>query len=366
MAGGTRLVNNTGLAGETRTANDTGLAKRQRDGNQKEATRESGKRVYLKEATVTVELGQVKDARAADIIKAVAERIGEGKILAVRPKQTKEYEVTLENENDTELLLDGLTINGVTCEVKRLQNRDYVVSFMHLPVYMADEEVLNKLDGWGVFPISKIKRRVYPGTNIEDGTRFVRTRFPKEVASLPYSTKMETAEGPQYFRVMHSHQVKTCRLCMSPEHVVKDCPEFKCFKCEERGHFARDCNAVVCPDCKVVLNKCECWFGSEEEEEQRHVDGQMHERDNEQREEETMVVQEDETTENRDIEYQQKDQNDQVEQSQQDREHWTQMDLTESLQNILDTVEQNDQDKIKYTTGRSFLDTNGADGQFAE
>lgn len=58
--------------------------------------------MYWKEAMVMVELGQLKDARAVDIIKAVAERIGEGKILAVRPKQTKEYEVPLENENDTD------------------------------------------------------------------------------------------------------------------------------------------------------------------------------------------------------------------------------------------------------------------------
>lgn len=218
---------------------------------------------------------------------------------------------------------------------------------MHLLVFLEDEDILEKLEGWGVCPISKIKRRLYPCTNVEDGTRFVKVRFPREVVSLPYSTKLETEEGPQYFQVMHSHQVKTCRLCMSPDHVVKDCPEFKCFKCEERGHFARDCNAVVCPECNVVLNKCECWMGSEEEEEERHVDGQMHERDNERREEETMAVQEDETTENQDNEHQQKDQNDQEEQSQQDREYWTQMDLTDTLQNALDTVEQKDQGKNK-------------------
>ncbi len=56
---------------------------------------------------------------------------------------------------------------------------------------------------------------------MEDGTRFVKSRFPEEVVSLPYSTRLETAEGLQYFRVMHSHQIKTCRLCMSPEHVLK-------------------------------------------------------------------------------------------------------------------------------------------------
>jgi hypothetical protein len=225
--------------------------------------------------------------------------------------------------------------------VKRLQNRDYVVSFMHLPVYLADEEILNKLEGWGVTPISKLKRRVYPGTSIEDGTRYVKTRFPKEVASLPYSTKMETAEGPQYFRVMHSHQVKTCRLCMSPDHVVKDCPEFKCFKCEERGHFARNCNAVTCPDCNLVLNKCECWMEGEEEEEEQQVAERVHERDNEQREDETKV-QDEQPESNNDAE-QQKGCNEQHIQTQQDVGNWTQMDLTDSLQSALDTVELDDQ-----------------------
>ncbi len=290
---------------------------------------------------MTVDLENVKDARAADIIKAVTERIGDGRILAVRPKQAREYEVTLEREEDTKLLTDGLMINGINCEVKRLQNRDYVVSFMHLPVYLADEEILNKLEGWGVSPISKLKRRVYPGTSIEDRTRYVKTRFPKEVASLPYSTKMETAEGPQYFRLMLSHQVKTCRLCMGTDHVVKYCTEFKCFKCEERGHFARNCNAVTCPDYNLVLNKCECWMEGEEEEEEQQVGGRVHDRDNEQQVDETRGRGE-EPESNNDAE-QQKECNEQDVQTQQDGGIWTQMDLTDSLQSALETVELDDQ-----------------------
>lgn len=66
---------------------------------------------------------------------------------------------------------------------------------MHLPVYLDDREILEKLEGWGVYPISKIKRRVYTGTDIEDGTRFLEVRFPKEVALFPCSTKLETAKG---------------------------------------------------------------------------------------------------------------------------------------------------------------------------
>ncbi|XP_026121789.1 uncharacterized protein LOC113103789 [Carassius auratus] len=242
----------------------------------------------------------------------------------------------MEKEETCDELTEGLLIKGVNCEIKKLQNRDYVVSFMHLPVYLADEEILNKLEVWGVSPISKIKRRVYPGTSIEDGTRYVKARFPKEVASLPYSTKIETAEGPQYFRVMHSHQVKTCRLCMSPDHVVKDCPEFKCHKCEERGHFARNCNAVTCPECNLVLNKCECWMQGEEEEQQQ-VGGQVHERDNEQRDVGERVRGEGLEL-NKDIE-EQKEYTEPIIQTQQDRGIWTQIDLTDSLQNALDNVE---------------------------
>lgn len=77
-------------------------------------------------------------------------------------------------------LIDQLTIKGVNCEVKKLQNRDYVVSFMHLPVYLEDNDILDKLEGWGVSPISKIRKKK---RGAEDGTRFVKVRFPKEGAS---------------------------------------------------------------------------------------------------------------------------------------------------------------------------------------
>lgn len=199
------------------------------------------------------------------------------KILAVRPKTNKQYEVTFETEEDCDELLNGLQIKGKTCDVKKLQDREYVVSFMHLPVYLEDEAIIAKLEGWGVTPTTEIRRRFYPGTEIEDGTRFLKVKFPKEVASLPYSFKFETAEGLQYFRIIHSRQVKTCRLCISPEHILKDCPEFKCFKCNEQGHFARDCTAIECPECGKPLNKCECWTEGDEEEteERQQMDGQV-------------------------------------------------------------------------------------------
>ena len=55
----------------------------------------------------------------------------------------------------------------MNCEVKSLHNRDYVVSFLHLPVYLENSIIVEKLEGWGVEPLTKIKRRCYPGTDIE-------------------------------------------------------------------------------------------------------------------------------------------------------------------------------------------------------
>lgn len=267
--------NDTDMAKERREITDKATDKRQRDGQRR---MDYNERIYSKEATVIVDLTEMRDARAEDIMKAVNERLGGGKILAVRPRQGKEYEVTLINKDACDDLDEGLMIKEKLCEIRRLQTREYVVSFIHLPAYIGDSEILDKLQTWGVTPASIIKRRVYPGTDIADGTRYLRVKFPKEVTSLPYSTKFDTEEGTQYFRIMHDRQVKTCRLCMNPGHMFKDCPEFKCYQCEEQGHFARDCHAVKCPDCRKVIVRCECWM--EEENESRHaesddVGGQM-------------------------------------------------------------------------------------------
>ncbi len=353
LARGTCKANDTGTAGGTRMANDTGLEKRirARNGENQEVSEKSVERKYLKEATVIVNVENVIEVRVEDIIKAVTEQCGHGKILALRPRQGKEYELTMEEEETCDKLIDGLRIKGVDCGVKNLQNRDYVVSFMHLPVYLDDKEILGKLEGWGVDPITKVRRRRYPGTDIEDGTRFLKVRFPKEVASLPYSTRLETAEGLQYFRVMHSHQVKTCRLCMSPDHLLKECPKFVCYKCEERGHYARDCNAVRCPGCQEVLNKCECWMEDEEGGREERVDGQVQEGNNEE-EGQTDEEQEEEGLQQKEIEggtsnreegAREKDNINKNEQTMEQDTQWTEMEISDSFNTFRGDVERDGQ-----------------------
>lgn len=133
---------------------------------------------------------------------------------------------------------------------------------------------------------------------------------------------------------------------MSPDHVVKDCPDFKCFKCDEKGHFARNCNAGMCPDCREVLTKCECGTGREEEEEEEQVSGQVRERDTEkEQEEEDGGNETSEITENEGSEERMDNENKQGEQIQQEDENWTQMDINVSLESEVDRVEQKDKEQ---------------------
>lgn len=343
------LTENSGENVENESnGNENGQQKRQRDGNDnsEKAKKRGEQRIYAKEATVIVNVDNVEGVKAEDLIKAVADMIGQGNILVMRPRNNNEYELILENEEMCEDLMEGLMIKGVQCNVRKLQNKEYVVSFMHLPGYLDDNEILGKLESWQVVPITKLRRRVYPGTDIEDGTRYVRVRFPKEVASLPYSTKFETAEGSQYFRVMHSHQVKTCRLCMSSEHLLKECPEFKCYKCEELGHFARQCRAVRCPDCNDFINKCECWMEEEEGGVDNRVPRQMHERDDnaeERTNEEGIQTEKQQTTEREGEEATAEKQiieetatENQEETAREKDTEWTQMEISESLDVLMD------------------------------
>ncbi len=151
-----------------------------------------------------------------------------------------------------------------------------MVSFLNLPSYIEDEDIVQKLVNWGVTPILPVRRRFYPGTTVADGTRFLRVKFSQEVTSLPYNTKFMTEEGAQFFRVIHDNQVKTCRLCSSAEHERKDCPLFACRECLVQGHYARDCKALRCQGCNKTMLRCSCETDEEEyEEEEMDIQEEM-------------------------------------------------------------------------------------------
>ena len=148
---------------------------------------------------------------------------------------------------------------------KELGNDEPVVSFLNLPAYITDEDIYEKLQGWKVNATTPIKRRMWPVTDIVDGTRFCKVKFTDSVQSLPYSTKFNTVEGFEYFRVIHDNQVKVCRLCIQPGHILKECPEFICHKCGEQGHYARECSNIgdICRRCDRPKDRYKCKKGSD-------------------------------------------------------------------------------------------------------
>lgn len=197
------------------------------------------KNTYEKEPTVCVEMDGSDNITVMELMKKIKEVCGD--LAACRCMGAKKFEVTLKEEGAKKKLMDGIKIKNTNVIGRELSNNEMVVSFMGLPAYITDDEITDKLNFWGVKAVTQIKRRMWPGTDIADGTRFVKVKFNDTVQSLPYSTKFDTALGPEYFRVIHDRQVKVCRMCLQPGHILRDCPEFKCFKCKEQGHYAREC-----------------------------------------------------------------------------------------------------------------------------
>ncbi|XP_029602107.1 uncharacterized protein LOC115186717 isoform X2 [Salmo trutta] len=221
------------------------------------------KRTNEKELTVNVEISGEGKITTMELLRGIKEVCGA--ILGCRMKDGNKYEITMSHVNGKERLIDGLKIKNCQIMAKELGNDELVVSFLNLPAYITDEEIEEKLKGWNVKATTPIKRRMWPGTDIVDGTRFCKVKFTDNVQSLPYSTKFNTVEGFEYFRVIHDNQVKVCRLCIQPGHILKECPEFTCHKCSEQGHYARECRNIgnVCKMSDRPKVRCSCNKGED-------------------------------------------------------------------------------------------------------
>lgn len=221
---------------------------------------------YSKALTVLVELVGEDRITMMELLRAAKDTCG--LVVGCRYIGINKYEITMNHENGKRRLLDGFKIKRTRVMARELTNDEMVVSFIGLPVYITDLEILKKLFDWGVRAISPITRRMWPGTRVVEGTRFVKVKFTDTVKSLPYSTRFDTEMGAQYFRVIHDRQVKVCRMCIQPGHIVRECPEFRCRNCGGQGHYARECDQwePKCKKCGKKESNCVCKGGEGEEE----------------------------------------------------------------------------------------------------
>lgn len=225
----------------------------------------------VRKLTVSVEMEGENEISAMELMRCVRELCGG--LVACRFIGRNKYEMSMSHPRGKDRLMEGFKMGDTRIHARELTNDELVVSFLNLPFYIGDEKILEKLKGWGVSAASPIKRRMWPGTNVADGTRFMKVRFNNQVQSLPYSTKFETALGSEYFRVIHDKQVRVCRMCIQPGHIMRECPEFQCHRCGIQGHFARECSQGKkrCEMCKNLNQNCSC-KESEAEGEKSEVD----------------------------------------------------------------------------------------------
>lgn len=217
-------------------------------------------REYTKEATITINNINIDMIGATAVIEAVEEICGENSVIAVVPdKESKaSYEVTMDRTENAYKLTRGIIIYDDEYACTLIRSDVVMVSFLYIPAYVKDEELLKKLTDKDIQILSPVYRRAYPFTQIADGTRYVKVKFPPGLVSLAWSMGFETSAGKKYFKVVHDHQIKVCSECQSPEHIFRNCPYFLCKGCGEQGHKSRVCPAPKCQRCNKLPKFCRC------------------------------------------------------------------------------------------------------------
>ncbi|KAK6171625.1 hypothetical protein SNE40_019774 [Patella caerulea] len=198
--------------------------------------------IFRKEATVILSVKSKIESPAAHVIQAIRAVCGDDSILSCVPKSGVNYEISLIDEKCANLLLESdFTVDDEPVLVKSVSSRVRVVSFMHLSSLISDDEIEKKLCNWGVELVGPIMRRRYEREDVYDGTRYMKVRFPVGVSSLPYSVGFVTDAGLEYYKVRHDHQETVCFHCLSPEHLLANCPRRICRYCKCSGHIKRYC-----------------------------------------------------------------------------------------------------------------------------
>lgn len=228
----------------------------------------TGYKQYSKECTIRINYISTESIRAISVVKAVEEITGLNSVLAV-VRDSNSYNVTLDSKENTMKLLNGVEIDGKDYDCSLVFSNNTVVSFMYIPAFIEDDEIINKLNEKGIRVVSPVYRRVIPGTQVADGTRFMRCVFPPNVVALPWTMPFKVGKDTKYYKCVHNNQTKVCSGCLSPEHIHKECPYLVCNGCGVQGHVEKRCKANTCGYCHELPLKCKCSRSDHTTERQR-------------------------------------------------------------------------------------------------
>ncbi|KAK6190542.1 hypothetical protein SNE40_002386 [Patella caerulea] len=223
-------------------------------------------RDFKKNNVVLIRVPDMRNLKMSEIIDYVEDKCGEGSCYACVPLPPDTVEVTLNNVDNAVKFSQDVNIKGRKYESKLLQDTNIVVSFLNLPSVIEDHIILDKLKSYNIEILGPVVRNYYTNVRAQrccTGTRHVKCKFPENIKSLPYAMKFETSLGVKSFKVLHNSQVRVCFKCLSPEHVMSECPNIKCHNCKKYGHLQYSCPGIVCVNCDKVEKDCVCTDNNE-------------------------------------------------------------------------------------------------------
>jgi len=226
---------------------------------------------YEMENTVLVNV-EGRDVDSDDIIDSIEELCGEETVMACVPCGKNVYEVTMIDKDCRNILLPTFNVGEISISACSVNESSTVVSILHLPTYVTDYQIAEKMEIYKIQIVSpiyrKFRRRNKGNRKVADGTRFFRVKFPKGVTSLPWSLSFQIDGVTRYFKTIHDNQAKVCYKCCSAEHIARDCDQNRCYTCNLLGHIAINCPTKYCSNCNQKLNECECEYETETDDEE--------------------------------------------------------------------------------------------------
>ena len=181
-----------------------------------------------------------------EVIESVAGDIGPENIIGC-VKSQGEWLITLSRKADCILLQQtGIILETKFVKVTGVTQSLLTVSLFGVPSYIDDYDLSAKLEEYGCKLKSKWTHRCYKKyPNIEDGTRYITLELASDVGSLPYVITVNRKP----LKLMHNGQFRVCNLCLADNHLMRQCPSYRCRNCDQQGHTASRCPDVQCYRC---------------------------------------------------------------------------------------------------------------------